>query len=71
MGLFGEDDARPSMDEVKATDAAIKAAGKSWEYHSYPNAGHGFFAVDRTSYAVEAANQGWERVFEFYGRHLS
>ena len=71
MGLFGEDDARPSIAEVEATDAAIKAAGKSWEYHTYPNAGHGFFAVDRPSYAVEAANQGWERVFEFYGRHLS
>ena len=70
MGLFGEDDPRPTVAEVMATDAAIKAAGKSWEYHIYPNAGHGFFAVDRPSYAVEAANQGWERVFEFYGRHL-
>ncbi len=71
MGLFGEDDARPSIAEVEATDAAIKAAGKSWEYHTYPNAGHGFFAVDRPSYTVAAANPGWERVFEFYGRHLS
>ena len=42
MGLFGEDDARPSIAEVEATDAAIKAAGKSWEYHTYPNAGPRF-----------------------------
>ena len=71
LGIFGADDARPTVDEVKATDAAIKAAGKSWEYEIYPNAGHGFVAVDRPSYAVEAANQAWERIFQFYGQHLS
>ena len=71
LGIFGEDDARPSVDEVKATDAAIQAAGKSWEYEIYPNAGHGFVAVDRPSYAVEASNAAWPRIFQFYAQHLS
>ena len=71
LGIFGADDARPTVEEVAATDAAIKAAGKSWEYEIYPNAGHGFVAVDRPSYAVEASNAAWPRIFDFYRQHLS
>ena len=37
----------------------------------YDNAGHGFFAVDRPGYRVHAAVDGWEKVFDFFGRHLT
>ena len=49
----------------------LKKHGKTYEFHSYEGAGHGFFAVDRASYRPEAATEGWQRVFEFYGKHLS
>jgi carboxymethylenebutenolidase len=38
--------------------------------HSYPDAGHGFFAVDRPSYRVAAANDGWDQIAAFFGKHL-
>jgi carboxymethylenebutenolidase len=41
-----------------------------YEFHSYPDAGHAFFAVDRPSYRVVAANDGWERIAAFYGTYL-
>ena len=70
LGLFGNDDARPSPEDVNITEAELKKFGKDYEFHRYDNAGHGFFAVDRPSYRQEAATAGWEKVFDFYGRYL-
>ncbi len=58
------------MQDVAETEAELKKHSKQYEFHMYPNAGHGFFAVDRTSYRQEAAVDGWEKVFAFYGKHL-
>jgi carboxymethylenebutenolidase len=71
LGLFGEEDQRPSPAEVARTEEALKRHGKTYEFHMYPNAGHGFFAVDRPSYRQQAAVDGWQKVFDFYGRYLS
>ena len=51
-------------------EAALKEHGKTYDFHSYPNAGHAFFSVDRPSYRVEAANDGWQRVWDFFRRYL-
>ena len=45
--------------------------GKEHEFHRYDDTGHSFFSVDRPAYRVAAANDGWERIEEFFGRHLS
>jgi len=71
LGLFGEEDARPSPADVAETEAELKRLGKDFEFHMYPNAGHGFFAVDRPSYRQEAAVDAWGKVIAFYGKHLS
>ena len=71
LGLFGNEDARPSPADVDEFEAALQQHGKTYEFHRYDDAGHGFFAVDRPSYRVHAAVDGWSKVFEFYGRHLS
>ncbi len=71
LGLFGADDHFPSPDHVAELDAELTRLGKEHEFHSYEGAGHAFFCVDRPSYRVEAALEGWARVSEFYGRHLS
>jgi carboxymethylenebutenolidase len=70
LGLFGEEDSYPSPAQVAELEEALKANGKTYEFHSYPNAGHAFFAVNRPAYRVEAANDGWERIFTFYGKYL-
>ena len=49
----------------------LTAEGKPHEFHTYSEAGHAFFAVDRPAYRVAAANDGWVKVAEFFGRHLS
>ena len=71
LGLFGEEDSYPSPAQVVELEEALKASNKTYEFHSYPNAGHAFFAVNRPAYRVEAANDGWEKIFAFYGKYLS
>ncbi len=71
LGLFGADDSFPSTDEVGRIEQVLKELGKEYEFHSYEGAGHAFFSTDRTSYRPEAANDGWQRIFEWFGRHLA
>lgn len=71
LGLFGEDDKFPPPDEVKVLDNELTALGKAHEFHSYPGAGHAFFNVDRPSYRVEAAVDGWQKIDDFFSRHLA
>jgi len=70
LGLFGAEDKYPSPEHVAELEAALKAAGKTYEFHSYPGAGHSFFSVNRPAYNVEAANDGWDRIWAFYGKYL-
>jgi carboxymethylenebutenolidase len=70
LGLFGEDDSYPSQAQVAELEEALKANGKTYEFHSYPNTGHSFFSVNRPAYRVESANDGWEKIFAFYGKYL-
>jgi carboxymethylenebutenolidase len=71
LGLFGAEDSHPSPEQVAELEQALKAAGKTYEFHTYEGAGHAFFAVNRPSYRVEAANDGWQRIWDFYGRYLN
>jgi carboxymethylenebutenolidase len=71
LGLFGADDTRPSPADVAIIDARLTELGKVHEFHTYEGAGHAFFSVDRPSYRVEAANDGWLRIWDFFGRYLA
>lgn len=70
LGLFGIEDQYPSPEEVKRLDEILTDLGKEHEFHTMENAGHGFFATDRPSYRVEAANRGWELIRDFFGANL-
>jgi carboxymethylenebutenolidase len=70
LGMFGNEDKTPSPEHVDELERLLKEHGKSYEFHRYDNAGHGFFAVDRVAYRVEAANDGWERIADFYRANL-
>ncbi len=71
LGLFGADDQYPSPEHVAELEDALQKAGKTYEFHSYEGAGHAFFATDRPSYRPEAANDGWRRIWDFFGRYLA
>jgi carboxymethylenebutenolidase len=71
LGLFGAQDRSPSPEHVAELDEILTASGKPHEFHTYDEAGHGFFAVDRPAYRPAAAVDGWERIAEFFATHLS
>jgi carboxymethylenebutenolidase len=71
LGLFGNEDRAPTPEQVDAHEAALKAAGKEYEFHRYDGAGHGFFYYDRPMYRIEQALDGWKKVFAFFGKHLA
>ncbi len=71
LGLFGADDKFPSTDEVASLSAELDRLVKEHEFHTDPEAGHAFFSVDRLAYRPVAAMDGWKKVFDFFGRHLS
>jgi carboxymethylenebutenolidase len=70
LGLFGADDQTPSPDDVAAMAAELEANAKTFDFHSYLDAGHAFFSVDRPSYRLDAAKDGWKRIWAFFGPHL-
>ncbi|MDT4911374.1 MAG: carboxymethylenebutenolidase [Pseudonocardiales bacterium] len=70
LGMFGNEDSHPSPAEVDELEQLLKDNGQSYEFHRYDDAGHAFFAVDRPSYRVAAANDGWERIADFYAANL-
>ena len=71
LGLFGEEDASPSPEDVAQIEQELKRLGKSYEFHTYENAGHAFFADYRPSYRQHAAVDGWQRVFAWFDKHLA
>jgi carboxymethylenebutenolidase len=62
-------------------EQALAANGVEHDVKEYPNAGHAFMTthtgkwgfVDRVpglGYVADAHDDAWDRVFEFFGRHL-
>jgi len=70
LGLFGAEDQSPSPDDVKRIKEELKKFNKTYEFHTYENAGHGFFSVDRPSYRQHAAVDAWEKVFAWFEKYL-
>ena len=71
LGLFGKDDRNPDPAMVARMEEELTKHGKTFEFHSYDGAGHAFFSVDRPSYNLEAAKDGWKQIWKWFGTHLS
>jgi len=71
LGLFGADDQFPTPEHVAELEQALIAHGKTYEFHTYDGAGHAFFSTDRPSYRPEAALDGWQRIFSWFGTYLT
>jgi len=70
LGLFGEEDFGPTPEQVAIHEAELKKLGKNFEFHMYPNAGHGFFYHHRPAYRQEQAADGWAKTFAFLEKYL-
>ena len=71
LGLFGADDQYPGRTRSSSSSGCWWPPARTFEFHSYEGAGHAFFNTDRPSFRPEAARDGWERIWTFFGRHLS
>jgi len=71
LGLFGAEDSNPSPEHVARMEEELRAHGKTFELHTFEGAGHAFFSVDRPNYNLEAAREGWKRIWAFFGQHLA
>lgn len=71
LGLFGAEDSYPSPVQTAQIDAELTRLGKAHEFHTFDGAGHAFFATNRVSYRPEAANEGWQLIWDFFARYLA
>jgi len=69
LGLYGEEDSGIKVDQVKDMEAALKAAGKTVEFHIYPGAPHGFHADYRPSYRKEQAENAWNNAVGWFKKY--
>jgi carboxymethylenebutenolidase len=71
LGIFGEEDHSPTPEQVAIHEAELKKQGKQYEFHMYPDAGHGFFYYHRPNYRQAQAVDGWNKIFAFLEKHLA
>jgi carboxymethylenebutenolidase len=70
LGLYGGNDARINA-TIPATDSTMKALGKSYEYHIFDGAGHGFLRGQENPPANAAASlQAWPKTIAFLKARL-
>src|SRR5512133_1699596 len=70
LAIYGEQDERVNATRERA-EAALKAAGLTYEIRIYPGAGHAFFNDTGPRYNAEAAQQAYREVLAWFGQHLS
>ena len=71
LGLFGAEDQHPSPAATQELEGLLRKYGKEYEFHTFEDAGHAFFAVERPAYRPAAAVEGWKLVLDFFGRNLA
>ena len=69
LGLYGGADAGIPNDTVERMQAALKAAGQPSQIHLYPDTPHAFHADYRPSYRKPQADDGWQRMLDWFRRH--
>ncbi len=71
LGLFGADDANPSLSDVQKIDAELTRLGKAHEFKSYEGAGHAFLNFTRPAVFREAqAKEAWAKCLAWLDRYL-
>jgi carboxymethylenebutenolidase len=73
LGLYGGNDNRVNA-TIPAADSGMTAAGKSYESHVFPGAGHGFLRAQSDSVPASpnlvASQAAWPLTIGFFRRHL-
>ncbi|HEX7119200.1 MAG TPA: dienelactone hydrolase family protein [Longimicrobiales bacterium] len=71
LGLYAGDDARVNA-TIAPTEAVMKKLGKTYEYHVFPGAGHGFLRAQdgRDGANLAATRSAWPLTIDWFRRHL-
>jgi carboxymethylenebutenolidase len=70
MGNFGEKDENPSPADVGVIEEALKAAGVTYDFKTYPNSGHGFNCNERADYNEADAADALQRTLAWFDQHV-
>src|SRR6266536_931839 len=65
LGHYSDTDEWEPIDDVRAMEAGLRAAGVHTNFHIYPNLNHWFFEDDRPEFDPQAADLAWKRTLEF------
>jgi carboxymethylenebutenolidase len=68
LAFYGDDDARVTS-AAAPTEASMKRLGKSFEWHSYPHATHGFLEFQDLAGNPLATSDSWSRTLAFLKKH--
>ena len=68
--FWGGLDSHIGPEQVRATEDALKAAGKPYAQVVFSQADHGFFCDARASYNPDAAGQAWALTLAFLSTYL-
>ena len=71
LGIFGNDDHSPTPEQVDILEEALRQHGKTYEFHRYDGAGHGFFYYHVAAYRQAQAVDGWKKLFAFLEKYLA
>ncbi len=70
LGIFGRDDPHVPLNHLEMIEDQLNAHGKRFEFKIYENAGHAFLGHQHSSYRVDASNDAWKRILEFFEAYL-
>jgi carboxymethylenebutenolidase len=70
LGLFGDQDASISVDDVETLRAALTKSSIDTDIVRYADAGHGFNCDQRPDYRADDAADAWNRMLVWFENHL-
>jgi carboxymethylenebutenolidase len=69
LGLYGGADTGIPLESVEKMRAALKQADKPAEIVVYPDTPHGFNADYRPTYRKDKAEDGWQRMLDWFKKY--
>jgi carboxymethylenebutenolidase len=58
------------LGRIQQIESRFKELGKDYTLKIYPDADHGFFCNERSSYNCLAAEDSWHELIQFFSKHL-
>ena len=70
IGIFGNDDQRPSPAQVDQHEAELKKYGKDYAFYRYDGATHAIWNYSGETYRPTAAMDSWDKALTFFDQQL-